>query len=81
MAKYVNKNFDRFLSWKDLKENILKENPVTRNINPAKVLDHSQKWWKVDKILWLKTILKLFSQKLEMSWVKFAGYGQSSKKQ
>ena len=28
MAKYINENFDCFLSQKDLKENILKENPV-----------------------------------------------------
>ena len=41
MAKYVNKNFDRFLSEKDLKENILKETPVPRNIDPVKTLDHS----------------------------------------
>ena len=41
MAKYVNKNFDRFLSEKDLKENILKETPVPRNIDPVKILDHS----------------------------------------
>ena len=41
MTKCVNKNFDRFLSEKDLKENILKENPVPRNINPVKILDHS----------------------------------------
>ena len=41
MAKYVNNNFDPFLSDKDLKENILKENPVPRNIDPAKILDHS----------------------------------------
>ena len=40
MAKYVNENFDRFLSEKDLKENILKENPVPTNINPVKTLDH-----------------------------------------
>ena len=32
MTKYVNENFDRFLSEKDLKKNILKENPVPRNI-------------------------------------------------
>ena len=31
MAKHVNENFDRFLSEKDLKENILKENPVPKN--------------------------------------------------
>ena len=41
MAEYVNENFDRFLSEKDLKENIFKENPVPRNINPVKILDHS----------------------------------------
>ena len=41
MTKCVNKNFDRFLSEKDLKENILKENPVPRNIDPVKILDHS----------------------------------------
>ena len=41
MAECVNENFDRFLSEKDLKENILKENPVPRNINPVKLLDHS----------------------------------------
>ena len=41
MAKYVNKNFNRFLSDKDLKENILKENPVPKNIDPVKILDHS----------------------------------------
>ena len=41
MVKYVKENFDRFLSEKDLKENILKENPVPRNINPVKILDHS----------------------------------------
>ena len=41
MAKYVNENFDRFLPEKDLKENILKENPVPRSIDPVKILDHS----------------------------------------
>ena len=41
MAKYVNENFDRFLSEKDLKENMLKENPAPRNIDPVKVLDYS----------------------------------------
>ena len=41
MAKYVNENFDRFLSDKDLKENILKEKPVPENIDPVKILDHS----------------------------------------
>ena len=41
MAKYVNENFDCFLSEKDLKENILKENPVPRNINPVKSLEHA----------------------------------------
>ena len=41
MAEYVNKNFDRFLSEKDLKENILKENPEPRNSNPVKILDQS----------------------------------------
>ena len=41
MAKYVNEFFDRFLSRTNLKENILKENPVPRNINPVKTLDHS----------------------------------------
>ena len=40
MAKYVTKNFYRFLSEKDLKENILKENPVPRNTDPVKILDH-----------------------------------------
>ena len=41
MAEYVNENFDRFLSEKDLEENILKENPVPSIINPVKILDHS----------------------------------------
>ena len=41
MAKYVFRNFDRFLLEKDLKENFLKENPVPRNINTVKILDHS----------------------------------------
>ena len=41
MAKYVNGNLDCLLSEKDLKENILKENPVPRNIDPAKILSHS----------------------------------------
>ena len=41
MAEFVNENFDRFLSEKDLKENILKENPVPRNINPVIILDNS----------------------------------------
>ena len=41
MGKYVNENFDCFLSEKDLKENILKENPVPRNINPVKSLEHA----------------------------------------
>ena len=41
MAKYVNENFDRFLSDKDLTENILKEKPVPENIDPVKILDHS----------------------------------------
>ena len=41
MAKYVNENFDRFLSDKDLEENILKEKPVPENIDPVKILDHS----------------------------------------
>ena len=41
MVKYVKENFDRFLSEKDLKENILKENPVPRNISPFKIIDHS----------------------------------------
>ena len=41
MAEYVNENFDRFLSEKDPKENIFKENPVPRNLNPVKILDHS----------------------------------------
>ena len=41
MAKYVKKNFDCFLSEKDLKENTLKENPVPRNTDPVKILDHS----------------------------------------
>ena len=35
MAKYVNENFDCFLSEKDIRENILKENPVTKNIDPV----------------------------------------------
>ena len=40
MAKYVTKNFYCFLSEKNLKENILKENPVPRNTDPVKILDH-----------------------------------------
>ena len=40
MAKYVNKNLGHFLSEKDLKKNILKENPVPRNIDPVNTLDH-----------------------------------------
>ena len=40
-AKYVNENFGRFLSEKDLKENTLKENAVPRNIDPVTILDHS----------------------------------------
>ena len=75
MAKYVNKNFDRFLSEKDLKENILKENPVP--LTKLKFYTtHLQKSWKVDRKLWLTRILKLFSKKSEMSWVQYAGYGQ-----
>ena len=41
MDKYVSETFDSFLSEKDLKKNILKENPVPRNIDQAKILDHS----------------------------------------
>ena len=41
MAKYINKNFFRFLSEKNLKENILKKNPVPRNIDPVKISNHS----------------------------------------
>ena len=41
MDKYVNETFDSFLSEKNLKENILKENPLPRNIDQAKILDHS----------------------------------------
>ena len=41
MAKYVNENFGRFLSEKDLKENTLKENAVPRNIDSVTILDHS----------------------------------------
>ena len=41
MTEYVNENFDHFLSEKYLKENILKGNPVPRNINSVKNLDHS----------------------------------------
>ena len=41
VAKYVNENFDRFLSRTNLNENILKENSVPRNIDPVKILDHS----------------------------------------
>ena len=37
MAKYVNENFDCFLSEKDMRENILKENPVPKNIDPVKI--------------------------------------------
>ena len=40
MAKCAKENFDRFLSEKDLKENILKENPLARSIDPVKILDH-----------------------------------------
>ena len=69
MAKYVNKNFDRFLSEKDLKENILKENPV-----PLTKLKFYTT--QVDRKLWLTRILKLFNEKSEMSWVQYAGYGQ-----
>ena len=41
VAKYVNENFDRFLSRTNLNENILKENSVPRNIDSVKILDHS----------------------------------------
>ena len=41
MAKYVNEYFDCFLSRTNLKENILKEYLVPRNIDPVKILDHS----------------------------------------
>ena len=38
MAKYVNEKYDRLLSDK---KNILRENPVPKNIDPVKILDHS----------------------------------------
>lgn len=41
MAAYVNKNFDLFIAEKDIKENILKDHPVPRNIDPVKTLDPS----------------------------------------
>ena len=41
MGKYVNESFYPFLSEKDLRESILKETPVQRNIDPLKISDHS----------------------------------------
>ena len=38
MAKYVNENFDHFLSDKDHKKNIHKKNPVPKNNDPIKIL-------------------------------------------
>ena len=40
MIKYASEKFDHFLSDKDLREHILKENPVPKNIDPVKILDH-----------------------------------------
>ena len=72
-----------WLSEKDLKENIVKENPVPRNINPVKILDHSLV--KVveggQETLADKDLETQRCQKSEMSWVQYAGYGQSLKKQ
>ena len=47
MAKYIIENFDRFLSEKDLKEDILNENPVPRNTDPVKILDNGKSSEKV----------------------------------
>ena len=81
MAKYVNENFGRFLSEKDLKENTLKENAVPRNIDPVTILDHSLT--KVVENRW-ETLadkeLETVQSKSEMSLVQYAGYGQSLKK-
>lgn len=41
MAQYINENFDRFSSGRDLKENNLKENPVPKNTDSWKILDNS----------------------------------------
>ena len=40
MVKYTREKFDHFLTDKDLREHILKENPVPKNIDPVKILDH-----------------------------------------
>ena len=39
MVKYINKKFDCYLSDKKLNENILKENPLSKNTDPVKILD------------------------------------------
>ena len=41
MAQYINENFDRFSSGRDLKENNLNENPVPKNTDSWKILDNS----------------------------------------
>ena len=73
MAKYVNENFDCCLSEKDLKENILKENPVPRNTNPVKIFDYS-----------LAKVVEGRQETLadkDLETVQYAGYRQSLKKQ
>ena len=76
MAKYINENFDRFLSDKDLKENTLKENPVPKSIDPVKILDHSlAKLVEGRQETLADKDLELFCQKSEMSWVQGAVYG------
>ena len=41
MGKYVNESFYPFLLEKDLRESVLKETPVPRNIDPLKISDCS----------------------------------------
>ena len=82
MAKYVNGNLDRFLFEKDLKENILKESPVPRNIDPVKILGHS-----LAKIVEgrQKTLadkdLESVQSKIKDVLGQYACYGQQLKKQ
>lgn len=38
----ANESFHCLLSDKDLKEKILKENPVPKNSDPVKILDHTK---------------------------------------
>lgn len=69
MAYYANENFDKFIPEKDIKDQILKEKPVSANTDPVRTID-SWLWKSVEgrQELTNNKELEYFKQRSVIKW-------------